>query len=127
MRWMRVPGHSPAFIPFSNHGLGRYQQSRDGGRVLQRNTHDLRRVDDALGYQVAVFASLGIEAIGVRARLQDFATPEGAVFAGVDGYLARRPWDRLLDDLDAVLLVRVCGLELIEDLGRAQQRHAAAR
>ena len=31
-----------------NHRLGRDQQARDRRRVLQRRTHDLRRVDDAV-------------------------------------------------------------------------------
>src|SRR5262245_34135589 len=41
------------------------QKARDGCRILDRGTHNLGRVDDALGYQVAVFARLRIEAVRV--------------------------------------------------------------
>src|SRR5712691_27481 len=110
-----------------HHRLGGNQQARDGGRVLQRGPHDFGRVDDALRYQVAVLAGLCVVAEGVGVLFQDLADHDRAVLAGVDRDLARRPGDRLADDLDAGLLVVVVGAYPLQGLARAQQRNAAAR
>src|SRR6202040_3091588 len=88
--------------------------------------HDLGRVDDALADQIAVLAGLRVEAVGVRILFEDLSDHDRAVLAGIDGDLARRPADRLLDDLDAGLLVVVLGPQSREGLGRAQPRDAAA-
>src|SRR5215470_13326066 len=48
-----------------DHGLGGDQKRRNRSCVLDRHTHDLGRVDDALGDQVAVVAALRVEAISV--------------------------------------------------------------
>ena len=85
------------------------KQAGDRSRVLDRRTHDLGRVDDALGDQVAVLAGLRVEAVGVLILLQDLADDDRAVLAGIGGDLAGRSLDRLADDLDAVLLVFVLG------------------
>ena len=58
-----------------DHGLGGDQQRRNRSCVLDRHAHDLGRVDDALGDQVAVFAALRVEAIAVLFLLQDLADP----------------------------------------------------
>src|SRR5262249_812496 len=103
------------------------REAGDAGRVLKRRAHDLGRVDDALGHQVAVIAGLRVVAVGVLILLQDLTHHDRAVIARVDGDLARRLGDRLADDLDAGLLVVVLAAQPSERLGGAQQRHATAR
>src|SRR6266436_736457 len=112
---------------FGHHGFGGDQQRRDRGRVLDRHTHDLGRVDDALGDQVDVFAGLGVEAIGVLILLEDLADDDGTVLARVDRDLAGWIRQRLTDDLDAGLLVVVLGAKPLEKLGSAEPGDAAAR
>src|SRR5215216_3919083 len=112
---------------FGDHGFGGDQESRDRGRVLDRRTNHLGRVDDALGDQVAVFAGLRVEAVIVLLLLEDLADDDGTVFACVDRDLASGPGKRLAHDLDAGLLVVVGGLDALELLGGAQQGDAAAR
>src|SRR5712664_859766 len=112
---------------FGHHGFGGDQQRRDRGRVLDRHTHDLGRVDDALGDQVDVFAGLGVEAIGVLILLEDLADDDGTVLARVDRDLAGWIRQRLTDDLDAGLLVVVLGAKPLEVLGGTEQGDAAAR
>ena len=75
---------------FGHHGFGGDQQRRNGGRVLDRHANHLGRVDDALGDQVAVFAGLRVEAVGVLILLEDLADDDRAVFTGVDRDLAGR-------------------------------------
>ena len=50
----------------------------------------LGRVDDALGDQIAVFARLRVEAVGLLILLEDLADDHRAVFAGIDRDLAGR-------------------------------------
>ena len=69
---------------------------------------------------------LRVEAEAVGILLQDLADDDRAILAGVDRDLARRPGERFLDDLHAVLLVLVRSATLLERLGGAQQRDAAA-
>src|SRR5882724_2770618 len=112
---------------FGHHGFRGDQQRRDRGRVLDRHTHDLGRVDDALGDQVDIFAGLGVEAVGVLIPLEDLADDDGTVLARVDRDLAGWIRQRLTDDLDAGLLVVVLGAKPLEVLGGTQQGDAAAR
>src|SRR5712671_1058618 len=112
---------------FGHHGFGGDQQSRNRGRVLDRRTHDLGRVDDALLDEIAVFAGLRVEAVIVRLVLDDLADDDGAVLARVDRDLARRPGQRLAHDLDAGLLVVVLGAQALELLGGTEQGDAATR
>src|SRR6516225_8681599 len=109
-----------------DHRLGGDQEAGDRGRVLERAAHHLGGVDDALGDEVAVLAGLGVEAVVVLVLVEDLADHDRAVFAGVEGDLARRPGQRLADDVDAGLLVAVGGAQLLQRLDRAQQRDAAA-
>jgi hypothetical protein len=44
----------------SYHGLSGNEETGDGGRILQCRAHDLGRIDDALFYEVAIFAGLGV-------------------------------------------------------------------
>ena len=84
-------------------------------------------VNDALRHEVDVLARLRVEAEIVLILFEDLADYNRAVLAGIDGDLARRPRERLADDLDAVLLVLVVGAKLLERFGGAQERNAAAR
>src|SRR5215831_19799203 len=77
-----------------DHGLGRDEQAGDRGRTLQRRAHHFGRVDDALRDEIAVLARLRVIAVGVGVLLQDLADHDRAVFAGIDGDLARGPGDR---------------------------------
>ena len=81
-----------------------------------------RRVDDALGDEVAVLAGLAVEAERVLVLLQDLADDDGAILARVDRDLAGRPGQRLAHDLDAGLLVVVFGADAL-----ASQRSRRSR
>src|SRR5438445_3722354 len=50
---------------FGDHRLGGDQEARDRSRALKRLTHDLGRIDDALGEHVDVFAVLRVEAVRI--------------------------------------------------------------
>src|SRR6266851_1497695 len=112
---------------FGHHGFGGDQKCGNRCCVLDRRTNDLGRVDDALRDQVDVFAGLRVETVGVLVLLEDLADDDGAVLTCVDRDLARRPGERLADDLDAGLLVVVRGLDALELLGSTEQGDAAAR
>src|SRR5579863_4475125 len=112
---------------FGDHGFGRDQERGHGGCVLDRGANHLGRVDDALGDQVAVFAGLAVEAVGILILFEDLADDHRAVFARIDGDLTSRPGQSLAHDLDAGLLVVVLGADALERFGSTQQRDAAAR
>src|SRR6185437_10648972 len=120
-------GTSVLLRHLGHHGFGGNQERRDRSRVLDRHTHDLGRIDDAFGDEVAIFAGLTVEAVAVLILLQDLADDDGAVLASVDRDLAGRIGQCLAHDLDACLLVVVLGAQPLEMLGSAQQRNAAAR
>jgi len=67
-----------------------------------------------------------VEAVIVLLLVEDLADHDRAVFAGVERDLARRPGQRLTDDVDANLLIVIGGPDLFDGLDRAQQRDAAA-
>src|SRR4029079_17941633 len=110
-----------------DHRLGCDQKAGNGRRILDRRTHNLSRVDDALRHKVAVLAVLRIEAVGVLILLQQLADHDRAVSAGIGRDLAGWRLDRLTHDVDAVLLVFILDLEALECLDRAQQGDTAAR
>src|SRR5262249_43854857 len=95
---------------FGDHRLRGDEETRYRRRILQRDTHHLGRVDDALRNQVGELTLLGIEAVGVGFLFADLADNERAVLASVDGDLTGRPAQRLSDDLDAGSLVIVLWL-----------------
>src|SRR3954470_18681416 len=111
---------------FRDHDFRREQQAGNRGRVLQRETRDLRRVEDALFQHVAVLAGAGVVAIGALARLDGVQDDRG-IFAGVLDDLTQRLFDRARQDANADRLVFVRTFELLEGLQRADQRNAAAR
>ena len=105
---------------FGDHSLRGDQQAGDRSRILQGAPHDLRWVDDTLAHQVAVLARLRIVAVRILVLVHDLADHDRAVSPGIDCDLAGRGLDRLAHDLDAVLLVLVLGLEVLECLDRTQ-------
>src|SRR6266550_3245814 len=112
---------------FRYHGFGGDQQRGNRSRVLDRHANHLGRVDDALGDQVAVFAGLRVEAVGILILLKDLTDDHRAVFASIDRDLTGRIGQRLAHDIDAGLLVVVLGAKPLEVRGGTQQSDAAAR
>src|SRR5258707_3783762 len=112
---------------FRYHGFGGDQQRGNRSRVLDRHANHLGRVDDALGDQVAVFAGLRVEAVGILILLQDLTDDHRAVFASIDRDLTGRIGQRLAHDLDTGLLVVVLGAKPLEVIGGTEQGDAAAR
>src|SRR5215469_15839007 len=75
-----------------DHCLGGEEQRRDGRRVLQRGTRDLRRVDDAGLEHVDVVAGGGVEAL-TRGKRLDLLDHDAALEARVDRDLLQRLLD----------------------------------
>jgi len=74
--------------------------------LLQRDTHDLRRVDDASAQHVDIFLRLGVEAVGLGLVLGDLADHDRAFDAGVFDDLADRRLERPEHNVDAGLVWR---------------------
>jgi hypothetical protein len=99
-----------------DHHLGRDQQTRDRGGVLQRETHHLGRIDDPGIDQVHILQRLRVDAVVGISLVDQLADHDRPVDAGIEHDLA----DRLLqgapdDNTDADALVAVGRLELVED------------
>ena len=107
-----------------DHDLGGQQQAGDRRGVLQRKTRDLRRVEDAEVEHVAILTRGGVVAVGTLAGL-DLIEDHGGIFAGVLDDLTQRLFDRAGEDADADRLVFVRTFELVERLGRTDQRDTA--
>src|SRR6476660_7536913 len=76
---------------FRHHGFGGDQESRNRGRILDRHTNDLGRVDNTGRDQVDIFAGLRVETVVVLILLEDLADDHGTILARVDRDLAGRP------------------------------------
>src|SRR3546814_18287686 len=98
----------------------------DRGRVLQRRTGDLGRVQDAELDHVAVFAGRGVVAVVALAVL-DRVEDHARLLAAVGDDLAQRGFHRAQGDDDAVVLVFVGALELTDGLQPAPPGNPAAR
>src|SRR5437667_11587520 len=72
-------------------------------------------------HEVFELAGLRVEAEGISVLVLDLAYYHRAVFACVDRDLSCRPGERLFDHLDAVPLVFVFALQLVQGLAGAQQ------
>src|SRR5947208_2411858 len=95
--------------------LGREQQRRDRGRILQRDTLDLGGVDDSRLHHVDVLVGLGVEAARDRDHAPDFLDDHGGLEPGVlhdhpDGFLEGTPHDHDSGALVARELEAVEGL-----------------
>ena len=126
MRRMRVAFRNRVVMRLGDHRFSSDQQSCDRGRALQGGTHHLGWIDDALGQEIAEFAGLRVEAVGIGVLVQNLADNDGAVFARIDHNLARRPAECLPDNLNTVPLVSIFAGKLLERLGRTKKRNAAA-
>jgi hypothetical protein len=93
-------------LRFRDHGLGRDHQACDRCGVLQCDTNDLRRVDDAGAQHVDILLGLGVEAEGLRLVLKHFADHDRALYACVLGDLADRRLKRPEHDVDAMTAER---------------------
>src|SRR5687767_1795497 len=110
-----------------HHRVGGEHQAGDGRGVLEREAHDLGRVDHALLHHVAVLLGLGVEA-EVALVLEHLVQHHGGLGTAVIDDDAQRLLQRAHHDLDAAFLVLVLALELaLERLTGADERHAAAR
>ena len=102
------------------------KQTRHRGGVLQSQTRDLGRIQDAQLDHVAVLAGRRVVA-ELALALADPVQHDRGVFTGVGDDLTQRLLDRAGQDLDARGLVLVGPRELLDGLERTHQRHAAAR
>src|SRR2546430_16656196 len=80
-----------------------------------------------IGDQVAVFAGLRVEAVGILILFKDLTDDHRAVFASIDRDLTGRIGQRLAHDIDAGLLVVVLVAKPLEVRGGTEQGDAAAR
>jgi len=84
------PGHTAAgrlFLrPLGDHRFRRDQQTGDRGRVLQRRTDNLRRIDDAGLDQILELTGLGVEAVVVlvfSSVLPAITAPSSPAFSAI--------------------------------------------
>src|SRR5262245_33921912 len=104
-----------------DHRLGGDEQASNRGRILQRRADYLGWVDDAVRHEVLKLAGLRVEAESVGIIVLDLADYHRTIFACVDRDLSRRPRERLFDHLDAMPLVFVFALQLVQRLAGTQQ------
>src|ERR1700722_971893 len=109
-----------------DHDFRREQQTRNRGGILQSETRDLRRIQDAHIEHIAVLIRRSVVAEGALA-LADPVEHHRGVFTGVRHNLTQRLFDRAGQDLDARRLVIVGTDQLLDGLERAQKGYAAAR
>src|SRR6185437_12864667 len=110
----------------AHHRFGRQHQTSDRRRVLQSRTGHLRRVDDARLNQVFVLFGGRVEAVVGVGVVTDFTHDDRAFESGVADDLADRLFAGAADDIHADLFIAV-ELQIVENLRRPQQGHAAAR
>src|SRR5262249_3198675 len=84
-------------------GLGREEQTSDGGRILNRRARHLRRVDDPGLEHVDVIARRSVQAV-TCVQTTHLLDHHAALEAGVDGDLLERLLERTAHD------ARACGL-----------------
>src|SRR6266568_2385340 len=109
-----------------DHRLGGDKKARHRRRALQRQAHDLGRVDDARLDHVDIGAALRVIAVIGVALFQELADDNRAVGASILENLPHRRMQRAADDVDADLLVVIVGSELGERLAGIEQGDAAA-
>src|SRR6185369_3855490 len=89
-------------------------------------TRDLGRIQDAKLDHVAVLAGLRVVAV-VALACGDLVQHDARLFAGIRDDFTQRRFHRALGDQDAVVLVFVVALELLDRFERTDQGNAAAR
>src|SRR6476659_10211784 len=112
---------------FSHHGFCRNEEAGDRGRTLKGRSHDLGGVDDSSFYQIAELARLRIEAKAIVVRVENLRDDDRAVCSRIGCNLPSWPSDRLLDDVNAGLLIVILGFEIADELACPQQGDAATR
>ena len=90
-----------------NHRLRGDEERRYRCSTLQRQPHDLGRVDDAGLHHVDIASLLRIETLIDIALFQELADNYRAVFAGILGNQASGITERPADDINTDLLVVV--------------------
>src|SRR6516164_3868055 len=110
-----------------DHGLRRDHKTSDRRGVLQRDAHNLRRIDDAGVQHVDILLGLGVKAKGLRLVLEDLADDDRTFNAGILGDLSDRGLKRPQHDVDAGLDVAIVAGELANRGLGAQERDAATR
>ena len=111
---------------FGNHDFGGQQQTGHRGRVLQSQTRDLGRIQNALLDQVTELTGGRVVTEGALAFFHAVQNDSG-VFARVLNNLTQRLFDRTCQDLHTDRLVFVLGLELIEHLQNTDEGNTTAR
>src|ERR1700722_45372 len=111
---------------FGNHDFGGQQQTRHRGCVLQSQTRDLGRIQNALLDQVTELTGGRVVTEGALAFLHAVQNDSG-VFARILNNLTQRLFDRTRQDLHTDRLVLVLGFELVENLQNADEGNTAAR
>src|SRR3954453_8811545 len=97
-----------------------------GCRALQRQAHDLGRVDDAGLDHVDVVAALRVEAVIGLALVQQLAGDDRALHSGIRENLPGRRLQCATHNIDANLLVVVFWVQLPEPLAGVEERNATA-
>ena len=92
-----------------DHDLGGQQQTRDRSRVLQCQTSDLGRVQDACFDQVTELARGRVVAVAALAG-PNIVQDDSGIFTGVLDDLTQRLLDRARQDADADRLVLIRAL-----------------
>src|SRR5262245_48000 len=106
-----------------DHRLSSDEQASYRGRVLQRSADHLGRINDSVRHKVLELAGLRVEAEGIGIVVLNLTHDHRAIFASVDRNLAGRPGERLFDHPNAVPLVLIFALQLLQRLAGAQQSH----
>src|SRR5208283_1459420 len=119
-------GRSLLLRMLGHHGLGRDHETSNRRGVLQRDAHDLRRVDDAGAQHVDILLGLGVEAVSLGLVLGDLADHDRAFDAGVFNDLADRRLERPEHNVDAGLDVGILVAQLADRGLGAQERHSAS-
>ena len=114
-------------VQVSNHRLHGDEETRYGGRRLKRCAHNLGRIDDALGHEVAILPGPGVVTISVGVLRQDLADYQRAVVAGIGRDLTSWPKERPPDDTDSVRLTLIDDLDVLQRTAGAKQGDAAPR
>ena len=89
-----------AFLLLGNvgdHAVGREEETRDGGGVLESAARNLSRINDAALEEVGVLARTDVVAVR-SGRLLDVGDHESSLLAGVVHKLAQGSLDRAGDD-----------------------------
>src|SRR5690606_20276606 len=106
--------------------FGGQHHAGHGRGVLQRGTHDLGRVDDAVGDEVDELLRTGVEAERLVGAFADLVHDDGGLATGVADDLTKGLFQSAAHDRDAGLLLGGLRLEVHQALLSANEGHTAA-